>query len=277
MKAEGQCHICGKRGPLSYEHVPPEKAFNSHKQFIYLGKEIIKQISLDSFPWDCSGIKGTQKQKGIGFYTLCGKCNNDTGGWYGNAFVDLIFKGYRETFGKRFSPGSIIEITLEDIYPLRIIKQIIAMFFSINSPNLSIIHEDLRLFVLNKETKGIPTDDFCLYIYLARGSIGRYVGRAGILQGITQGAISHLFVSELSAPPFGLVLQFEPKDKLSLCDITFFANQFDFYDKASTTLKMPVLECNTYFPCDYRTKDQVLDNYVLNKLYELRKKSFEKR
>lgn len=27
----GICHICGNDGKLSYEHVPPEAAFNNHR------------------------------------------------------------------------------------------------------------------------------------------------------------------------------------------------------------------------------------------------------
>ncbi len=29
-RLEGNCHICGRFGPLSYEHVPPRAAFNEH-------------------------------------------------------------------------------------------------------------------------------------------------------------------------------------------------------------------------------------------------------
>lgn len=275
-KVEGKCHICGEYGPLTYEHVPPEKAFNSHKQFIYLGKEIIKLIGSEAFPWDFSELKRTQKQKGIGFYTLCAQCNNNTGSWYGSAFVDFIYKGYQKTYMHQYKECSVVRITFEDIYPLRIIKQILTMFFSINSPGLSEAHPELRAFILNKEKKGFP-EEFNLYIYLARGSIARYIGKAAILKGIISGPIGHLVVSELSFPPFGSVLQFDSQKSdynLGLLKINFFGNHFSCYDKTTVTLEMPVLECNTYFPCDYRTKDQVLEDYILNKMHELNIKRF---
>lgn len=28
---EGYCHICGKYGKLTFEHIPPEKALNNSK------------------------------------------------------------------------------------------------------------------------------------------------------------------------------------------------------------------------------------------------------
>ena len=124
---KGKCRICGKIGPLTYEHVPPRKTFNSNKAFIHMGEEILKQDAL-GFPWELPKLKGKQLQRGIGGYTLCGKCNNDTGAYYGDAFVDFIRKGYRETHNKKYINNSWATITLDEIYPLRIIKQIIYTF-----------------------------------------------------------------------------------------------------------------------------------------------------
>lgn len=85
----GKCHICGTTDELSYEHIPPRAAFSSHKNFIYFIKDV---LGSEKFPWDLSGKRGKQLQKGIGFYTLCDKCNNNTGAWYGDALVDLPIK-----------------------------------------------------------------------------------------------------------------------------------------------------------------------------------------
>jgi len=261
----GQCHICGKYGPLTYEHVPPRAAFNSNKAFMYFGKDI---IGSDNFPWDFSEKKGKQHQKGLGFYTLCGQCNNDTGSWYGNAFVDFTYKGYRATFNQKNNANSWTTITLPDIYPLRIIKEIVAMFFSVNNPNLSTIHQDLQALVLSKGKKGISKEKYGFYIYVLTGSIYRYIGIAGILSitGTTR------VLSEFSAPPFGYVFEVDPKNKRDYCDLTFFANDFNYNERRTINLQIPILECNTYFPADYRTKQQVMETYIKNKLFELQRK-----
>jgi hypothetical protein len=262
---KGKCHICGKMGPLTYEHVPPRKAFNSNKAFIYMGKEILKQDAL-GFPWEIPKSKGKQLQRGIGNYTLCGKCNNDTGAWYGNAFVDFILKGYRETYFRQHIDNPWVEITLNDIYPLNIIKQIMTMFFSINNPNLSNAHEELREFVLSKEKRGLLKKDFGFYIYIMKlGSMLRRMG-ISVIGDFYSVPFQTRVVSELSTPPFGLILEFQPKNKNNFCDITYFANEFKYGQKSTIKLKMPVCEINSYFPLDYRSRKQIIEDYIRNRI-----------
>jgi len=258
----GKCHICGNTDKLTYEHVPPAKAFNSHKAFVYLARDV---LGSDYVPWDLSGKKAKQHQKGIGDYTLCGKCNNDTGAWYADAFVDFTYKGYKESFNKDVNPNDWIKITFLDIYPLRVFKEIIAMFFSINAPEFADVHLDLRALVLSKSRQGIPPKRYGLYIYLLKGEVARYIGVAGIAS-LTKG--HHRVLTELAAPPFGYVLEFNPKSKENYCDITSFANVFGCDEKRTMTLNMPVYECNTAFPADFRTKKQILDDYIRNRLLE---------
>lgn len=259
----GKCHICGNTEELTYEHVPPEKAFNSHKAFLYFARD---RLGSDNFPWDLSGMKGKQLQRGIGFNTLCGRCNNNTGTWYGDAFVDFTYKGYLASYDKILSSNAWISIVLPDIYPLKTIKEIITMFFSINHDALSTIHPDLKALVLSKNKKGLPPDRYGLYLYLLRGDLARYIGSAGI--GLFPSGYTRI-LSELAAPPFGYVLEFDPKEKSNYCDLTFFANSFSFDDKRTITLNVPVYESNTPFPADYRTKQQVVQDYIKNKLFEL--------
>ena len=48
----------------------------------------------NGFPWGPSGEE-IPMHRGFGVRTLCDKCNSDTGGRYGEKFVDFIFKGYK--------------------------------------------------------------------------------------------------------------------------------------------------------------------------------------
>ncbi|PKP59396.1 hypothetical protein CVT91_06765 [Candidatus Atribacteria bacterium HGW-Atribacteria-1] len=262
---EGKCRICGKIGSLTYEHVPPRKAFNSNKALVYYGREILEKDS-EGFPWEISSrLKGKQLQRGIGAYTLCERCNNNTGAWYADAFIDFIHKGYRETNNKKYINNSWATITLNKIYPLRIIKQIIAMFFSINNPNLSSAHEELREFVLSKEKRGILEKNLGFYLYILRGKILKRLGII-VIGNIQSDPFKTRVVSELSTPPFGLVLEFKPKDKKGFCDITFFANEFDYDQKAEIKLTIPVYGSNSWFPLDYRTREQILNDYIKDRI-----------
>ena len=90
-KIFGTCKLCGDPEQLTYEHVPPKAAFNNSKNFYQATlDELIKIESVDldlakfsKFPLHSF----TKKQGGIGYFSLCGKCNNDTGSWYGKDFV----------------------------------------------------------------------------------------------------------------------------------------------------------------------------------------------
>jgi 5-methylcytosine-specific restriction endonuclease McrA len=82
----GECHLCGLIGKLLFEHVPPKAAFNNRP---LVAKEIYQILEKGSF----ENTKGHIFQKGAGAYTLCEKCNNQTGKWYGGAYADWTYQG----------------------------------------------------------------------------------------------------------------------------------------------------------------------------------------
>jgi len=117
-KNEGKCHICGNVGPLSFEHVPPRRAFNE-RPVIKAQFEDIVGLGPDE------PIRGKIQQRGMGEYTLCPTCNNNTGSWYGKNFVDWCYQGFEILLRSKGKPSLIY---LNYLFPLRILKQI--RFFS---------------------------------------------------------------------------------------------------------------------------------------------------
>ena len=85
MKKEiiGQCCICGKTKKLTKEHVPPHKAFNSVRSHGLSGDNLINAIQDKKY-------KTTINQSGSCDYTLCAECNNNTGTWYANHYVEFV-------------------------------------------------------------------------------------------------------------------------------------------------------------------------------------------
>jgi 5-methylcytosine-specific restriction endonuclease McrA len=83
----GACHLCGTFGPLTFEHIPPSSAFNNRR---LLEADIHKLMRSDLLE-DLRNPKGNISQRGSGKHTLCVRCNNDTGGWYGGAYVDEVY------------------------------------------------------------------------------------------------------------------------------------------------------------------------------------------
>ena len=81
------CCICGADGKLSFEHVPPRHAFNDHRVFEADIKKMLENgLMLSPKP------DGRINQKGAGRFTVCVKCNNATGRWYGTPYITVAMQ-----------------------------------------------------------------------------------------------------------------------------------------------------------------------------------------
>ena len=89
----GICHICGQHRKLSFEHVPPEAAFNEHSILHTAFEDVLRSENLDK-------VRGRVQQRGAGAYTLCEKCNSDTGSWYAGAYAEWAHQAMRIMLGK---------------------------------------------------------------------------------------------------------------------------------------------------------------------------------
>lgn len=244
----GTCHICGNVGELSFEHVPPEKAFNNKP--IKMGRFIDAKLKI--------------QQRGMGAYTLCEPCNNNTGSWYGTDFIDFCRKGM--SILKR-SNGNPTLIYIFPLYPLRIIKQIITMMFSANSSSFANEHSELVDFVLNKERKGLSSNYRFWIYYFVKGGIPRMFGTSVLGQISTQA--TYLF-SEITYPPYGYVMTLpnlegenEPPDT-RLIEITDFVN-YGYYEFDNREIKATPLPTYLQFPGDYRSSDAIWKKFIENR------------
>jgi hypothetical protein len=143
-------------------------------------------------------------QQGMGAYSTCKKCNNDMGGWYARAFVEWCVEGHLilEKSGGR--PRLVYS---HRIYPLRAIKQLIAMFFAINGPEFRTAgqggkNEELVWLLKNKEARGLPTG-YRFFAYYNPGSVPR-MNNIGAIVNFNTGKDS--VFSEITFPPFGFVM-----------------------------------------------------------------------
>lgn len=260
-KEKGKCKICGFEGPLSFEHVPPRAAFNDMKYYYTASIMDILKKNPDDF--DTLSFKNrekaTKQQGSIGFYSLCTNCNNNTGSWYGKSFVDWICQSIAILSKTRGNP-TIYYPTY--IYPLRIIKQIVTMFFSIEHERFGEVNPYLVKFVLNKEEKYLPTKYRFFCYYNIEGS-NRYIG-GNILGDLNSG--SSILISEITFPPMGLVMTIDsdsPNEKLT--EITHFS-KYGFNEWTDHFQKFAILP--TYLPYyagDYRTKDEIIRDIYKSK------------
>ncbi|TET45196.1 hypothetical protein E3J62_08085 [candidate division TA06 bacterium] len=246
-KLIGTCHLCGNRRQLSFEHVPPRAAFND-KRVIRVQFEKTIGLGPDEI------VKGSIQQRGMGDYTLCVKCNNDTGAWYGGRFVDWCYQGM-EILVK--SGGKPSLIYLNRLYPLAILKQIVTMFLSVDRPVFREANPDLVRFVLYRYMKYLPPK-YRFFTYY--NTTGRFRCCGTTVLGDMSGNVS--LISEITYPPFGYVMTIgsDPPDK-RLFEITHFS-RFGYLEPKVMTMSLPVLPTHLVYPGDYRTKEEIIQQRI---------------
>lgn len=243
----GTCHLCGEKKKLSFEHIPPKSTYNN--------KGTYYEISMEDYIKVKNPLKdkpnGKLKQGGIGVNSLCRDCNSFLGINYVEPYRKWVNSGIELL---NMGDGQNVVYEVLEVEPLRIMKQIISMFLSINDENFSERYPELRGFVLNTESQDLP-DKFKLFTYLNNEGEVRYLNEMGwgnILQG------SFVLCSEITFPPYGFVLVTKQNGNLDerLTNITDF-KKFKLDQKGNLKMMMSLLP--TYFqtPFDYRSKDEL--------------------
>jgi hypothetical protein len=240
-----RCHICGKVCPLSFEHIPPQKAFNNTGV-------LIADMAFDG-PLMIGGAPPGAKtfQKGMGSYSLCPQCNNDTGAWYGEKFVQFCKKGMILLEKTGHKPSLCY---FGDIYPLAIIKQIVSMFLSINSLAFRDKYVDLVGFVLDPRARNLHPR-YAIYIYFNHEGMHRATPISVKLD-LKTSTMEHLgtrLMTEISYPPFGYLMTVDSQPpNAEVVDITFFSS-CAYEQQRTLSMQYPVYLTHTFFPGDYRS------------------------
>lgn len=259
-KVLGKCRICGKEGKLSFEHVPPQSAFN---------KKTVIEYALESWITKRK-VKGKQRQGGIGAHTLCSQCNNDTGSWYGDEYVkwaktanDIL--SLMERYTEHFSGKTEIAVTLNNVYPLRFLKQVVTCLFSVIS-----IGSDAEFaqnnpepveFVLDKHKTHL-SEDYQFYLRLYQSTILRRFPIAGKLtltynKGKSGNIIPHSLkanepniLSEIAHPPFALVMSHDTGFQ-DATNITHFKN-YKYDEEVDIVLSLMIGRGSTPYPGSFQ-------------------------
>jgi hypothetical protein len=251
----GECCICGNVGKLTFEHVPPAAAFNDRRVFQAKMEELLGGKWTPGEP-----IKhGKYFQRGAGRYSLCAKCNNDTGAWYGTAYVDFARQAM---ILLHRSNGTMSLAYPYGIFPLRVLKQIVVMFFSACGSSLRKAHPGLVQFVLDRERRLLP-EGIYIWAYLHHPKESTSARQSGITGLMTLGRDPQIF-AEIAFPPFGLILGFKDKPvRDDLCNLNQFAlSKINTWDVV--WLKLPVLPVVSFFPGDFRTVDEMKKQFEEN-------------
>ena len=240
----GQCWLCGRVGKLSFEHVPPKSAFNDRKVFYDYVANTLKNRRVKI------------SQRGVGDYTLCKSCNNNTGRFYGASFAEFCQRGADVLYQADGYPTPCYEYKT---YPLKVLKQIVTMFFSTNGPEWRKSCPELKKFVLNKWERHLPPKYRIFIYYNIEGSFLKHTGIQSKAEfdpdWIASPTISK--ISEIVHPPFGYVMTIDsdkPDDRLF--EISKFG-KYQYDERKHVYLKIPLLPIYTIYAGHYPSRKDI--------------------
>lgn len=244
-KLLGYCRLCGEYGDLTFEHIPPKRAFNNQERVFHTLEDRLQGRGRSKF------------RRGLGKHSLCERCNNRTGDWYGPAYAEWARQGFE--WLDYLGEGASIQIPFQ-IMPLNVLKQIATMLLAMTHEGSIPYHEELRRFALNKQQKYL-SPIYNIYAYLT-SSGPRFEGGSGIFN-FNTGAFDYVD-AEIALPPFGYCLTSTRRrrgpslaSQQGLCHIDFFA-QFDYNIWTTVFLRPPLVHVRSPFPLDYRSEEEIM-------------------
>ncbi|MDQ3635753.1 MAG: hypothetical protein M3405_14770 [Acidobacteriota bacterium] len=280
-KRYGKCRICLKFGKLTKEHVPPKRAFNNEP---YLRNYVEEIKNTEELLW----LTAEEKTGGRYVFTLCEKCNNRTGRIYGQSYVELAESLLQ--YATFENVEQIKEIKLKQIFPLRIIKQVVSLMLSTSKPSsfngmryqtsqklnsdelegishdppnkdrLESIYKDLRDFTKNKDRKGLPTG-VKIFTFISPNKVGFNTDINCWIDLKTKKA---MWFTVTGMFPVHWVMTFENfQNNKSITDISSWA---DFGYKQRKTIDLSI-NCNwlvSKYPIDFRNPQTLRNDHFIN-------------
>jgi len=215
-----KCSICGELTKMTKEHWPPRSCYNNTPIFKI---DLYKKVKL---------VDGFYE------YTLCRKCNNDTGNYYiNNGFKDFIHQAM-DFMNKEKMTGNEIYSNSYTFKPLNTLKEIIVGFFSSEKTDLLKNDRELVDFIKNKENQFLP-EKYRIFIYYTNKK-GRQNGYSTIFD---MKSSNHTTILERVFLPFGYVMIIEDDElnmNINYFEISNFKNyKYDY--ETTINLDIPFL------------------------------------
>lgn len=244
----GPCSICGQTKKLSFEHIPPKKAFNNLPVMTSHWQDLLGARSQGEF----ANVRRSIQRKGFGKHTICEKCNNDTGSWYGPSYIEWANQG---AINLAYVESGRASLAFE-IRPLFVFKTLVTMFASACGPNMLEKNRALRRFVLDRECRSFPPD-ISIYGYFTSydSTLLRQSGVSGLLNLEHD---QHSVFSEITTFPFSYLLNFKGSrvpDQRLVCLDPFL--KFGPEERQMLRIPLAALPVNSMFPADFRSSEEI--------------------
>jgi len=229
------CNYCGLRPAGSHEHLPGVAALND------------TPVTVRFLRPSRGGFQHVERVEPEGFVvrTICRQCNQRTGGSYGAAFKEFALQFAAS--GALAAGHQRAWISLREIQPLRVLKQIAAMVLAAQA-NLSLTRwSELRQFVLRRDQR-LASAERRFYLYRNTSSIGRITSFTGMAFLRVSPPLAPMFFSEISWPPLGIVCSLGRHPLLErMKDITAWG-QYAFRSRDSFGFSVPQLSVEANWP-----------------------------
>lgn len=256
----GRCRICGQELPLTREHIPPSSAGNVGQPEAHTLGEWLARSGLHDMPG------GEVLRHGIAGYTLCGPCNNHTGGAYGTEYLRwaaTIAKMMLEQAPPiakldQSTQRRAIDIVLGTadgpMRPGAFVRQALAMLCSVSSDyDLAGTYPTIRRLILERTVEPLP-DGMSLYLTIFLGPGARLVGPSLTAETSTG---DWRWILEVAFPPLAFLLVLAAKGEVP---VTWNISGFTQLPTTAAQVVKATADIgfgHTALPGDYRTRAQI--------------------
>lgn len=253
-KEDGVCHICGKKGKMSFEHIPPHSVGNTQRSKAYSVVEIAEKTgSLNSTVRE--GIHYQQQQQGSGFATLCPECNSYLGRHYVNEYKDFFLATSDLFISEPFQYDATgIHLETDRANVLALFKHVISNFCTTTQPCTML---DCGEFLLNKESNDFPSR-YKLYMYAVPDSNAGFITTGWMQLFTSLDFKSYYTVAYVALFPIGFALL--DKDHSTTipdglgCDITTMS-QRPWGERPQFAIDLPYMTLERAIPAPIRNDD----------------------
>lgn len=229
----GICSVCGEQKKLTFEHYPPQAAFNKTTVLIKDSRHLTPLENKYLYG------KSMKSRKGFGGYRLCKSCNNNTGDWYARDYSNLVQLAKDTIIEQR--ENSIINFSI-GVKPLNFLKQVLVIHLCADQA-LGELREVIqpKEFILKKESQ-LLSKGVKIYMYATLSTTHRFMGISVSYSFLLNAAVNY---SEFNFHPFGFLLALDSEPPLAeMMDITDFYN-YEYDETVNIDFSLPLLNIKT--------------------------------
>ena len=211
-KKHGNCHVCGKLGKLTYEHVPPkcaEKLAYEHVPPKYArNKRSVKKYMLADVGTTEGRVpsnsferkKYISQQRGSGDYSLCDGCNSYFGANYVKEYCEAV-SGVLRVLSAGYKDKTAT-FHFENFDALAFIKQVILMYCATRQSGSMLAFKD---FLIDRESNAFPSG-FRLFMYVISDINSHRSNPRQKTKDISVSPPVEIAINHLRLYPFGFIL-----------------------------------------------------------------------